>query len=164
MDKFCSKFTQNALFGKYPSKDELSLIISEGVRLIVDLTDAADCLPEYACNLPVDVKCVKYPISDRCVPDNDEAFENLIGVVIKSIRDNEKVYIHCRGGHGRAGVVAAIVLSKLQPELTAEKILTAINEAHNQRTEMLPKWRKMGSPQTKSQKTFVQQYLLYKKT
>ena len=57
------------------------------------------------------------------------------------------------------GLMSAIVLSKLRPDLSVQQVLSAINEAHNKRTEMLPKWRKMGSPQTRSQKDFVRQYM-----
>jgi hypothetical protein len=38
-------------------------------------------------------------------------------------------------------------------------VLNAIGVAHQRRTEMELKWRKMGSPQTRAQKEFVRNYI-----
>jgi len=160
MNKFSSVFTENGIFGKYPDADELSLIIKENVKLIINLTSDDECLPDYSTHLPEDIEQIKYPILDKCSPDaNDPKFQEMIETIVMKIKCGQKVYIHCRGGHGRAGVISAIVLSKLKPNFTAQQILSCINKAHGQRSEMLPKWRKMGSPQTKTQKDFVKQYI-----
>lgn len=161
MNKFSSVFIENGIFGKYPDADELSLIIKEKIKLIVNLTSEEECLPDYS--LPDDIEQIKYPILDKCSPNaNDPKFQEMIETIVMRIKCGQKVYIHCRGGHGRAGVISAIVLSKLLPDLTSTQILSSINKAHSKRTEMLQKWRKMGSPQTKIQKDFVKHYITQK--
>lgn len=69
----------------------------------------------------------------------------------------ENIYVHCIGGHGRAGMITAI-LAKLILNVEVEEALKIIYEAHQKRPEMKEKWRKLGSPQTKKQFTFVYSY------
>ena len=45
----------------------------------------------------------------------------------------QAVYIHCSGGHGRAGTVAACLLGALVPELTADESLAMTKAYHDTR-------------------------------
>lgn len=70
--------------------------------------------------------------------------------------DNDKVYIHCRGGHGRAGLAAAIfIILKSKGNISSQNALNIVYISHQKRPNMLKKWRKLGSPQTNKQKKFV---------
>ena len=77
----------------------------------------------------------------------------------KNLKNGEKIYIHCKGGHGRSGVVVACLLCNIF-KINPTKSIQLTNEYHNQRTDMKEKWRKIGSPQTAQQKTFV--YKMFK--
>ena len=74
--------------------------------------------------------------------------------IIYSLKHKELIYIHCKGGHGRSGVVVAILLSYIF-KLAPEKALEYTTKYHCKRKVMREKWRIMGSPQTFQQKSFV---------
>jgi predicted NAD-dependent protein-ADP-ribosyltransferase YbiA (DUF1768 family) len=76
-----------------------------------------------------------------------------IAKIIKNL-SQEKVYIHCKGGHGRSGVVVACLLCFIF-KLTPFQSLEYTTKCHNNRHIMRDKWRKIGSPQTYLQKKFV---------
>jgi len=64
------------------------------------------------------------------------------------------MYIHCKGGHGRAGLVVATLLSYIY-NISPEESLRLTSSYHSTREIMKDKWRKLGSPQTAQQKNFV---------
>ena len=74
--------------------------------------------------------------------------------IIKNLEKNEKVYIHCKGGHGRSGVVVASILCYMY-RMDPLEAIEATTIYHNNRNNMRQKWRNMGSPQTLKQKKFV---------
>ncbi|MCL1137840.1 tyrosine-protein phosphatase [Shewanella pneumatophori] len=55
------------------------------------------------------------PIEDDCAPaaDFDVAFTNAKKQILSLIADKNTVAIHCRGGSGRTGLVAAIIMLEL---------------------------------------------------
>ena len=155
---FASYFlADKAIFGCYPSPERTELLKELGVKYFVDLTVPGEVRQVYT-NVP---NYINYPIPDRRVPTDDTTFASLILRVsntIGSLEPGEKLYIHCRGGHGRSGVVVAILLKMLYPSLTTFEAISETTLFHNQRTEMRQKWRDMGSPQTKHQKSYVHRF------
>jgi ribA/ribD-fused uncharacterized protein len=69
----------------------------------------------------------------------------------------EKMYIHCKGGHGRSGVVVASILCQMGG-ISPQKSLELTRKYHSRRKVMREKWREIGSPQTSVQKTFVYKF------
>ena len=67
---------------------------------------------------------------------------------------DQKVYLHCKGGHGRSGIVVACILCHIY-SILPEEALRLTTAYHSQRPTMRPKWREIGSPQTRQQKSFV---------
>eukprot|EP00164_Ancoracysta_twista_P003603 GFYU01004825.1.p1 GENE.GFYU01004825.1~~GFYU01004825.1.p1 ORF type:complete len:196 (-),score=21.68 GFYU01004825.1:393-980(-) len=55
---------------------------------------------------------LRYPIVDMNVT-TDENVVQIVNSVIAKLEAGKKVYVHCWGGHGRAGTVISIVLGKL---------------------------------------------------
>tara|TARA_A100001011_G_scaffold394642_1_gene487558 strand:+ start:26807 stop:27748 length:942 start_codon:yes stop_codon:yes gene_type:complete len=154
MDK-CSYFIKDrALFGSYPTQEGIYELENEGVIYFIDLT------------LPTEKKIVpyktnfnyfSYPIKDRHIPENNWEFCCFIiqiSTIIKELKNYSKIYIHCKGGHGRSGIVVACILSHIfsLPPLTA---LNYTSIAHSKRKIMKDKWRHIGAPQTSHQKSFV---------
>jgi ribA/ribD-fused uncharacterized protein len=150
----CSYFIpEKALFGGYPNNFEVRELEDNGVRYFVDLTCPCEELPLYRHTC----KKIKYPIVDRKTPKNMMKFSKFILElcdIITKLNDNEKIYIHCRGGHGRSGIVVASILCYLL-KIYPSKALELTTECHSQRKIMKDKWRKIGSPQTTPQKYFV---------
>ena len=63
-------------------------------------------------------------------PDGDVFPEAQLLTELESLesklRGGVRVYVHCRGGHGRTGVVVACLLGMLYPELPCEEVLSRI--------------------------------------
>jgi protein-tyrosine phosphatase len=153
-----SEFIENkALFGSYPLQEQVYLFESIGVRYFVDLTcEGEKKITQYKTNYTY----IRYSIPDRRVPTNWISFSKFIikiGSIIKSLGVKEKIYIHCKGGHGRSGVVVASLLCYLY-NMEPPEALRETKKYHSLREEMRLKWRKLGSPQTRSQKHFVTKF------
>ena len=152
--EFCSYFIKDrALFGSFPTTERVRELENNGVCYYVDLTCNDEVENPYITTYPI----IKFPIEDRKVPVNIRLFCKCIikiANVINSLKDNEKIYIHCRGGHGRAGLVVACLLCYLFKHSPDESIRMT-GEFHSQRKTMREKWREIGSPQTRRQKSFI---------
>jgi protein-tyrosine phosphatase len=152
-----SYFIKNkAIFGSYPCQETIKDLIHIGVNIFVDLTCEDEELPNYSA--PDSVK-IKYPIKDRYIPTDTRSFSHFIislSKIIKEIPLCNKIYIHCKGGHGRSGLVVACLICQMF-SLTPFESLKYTSECHNKRKVMKEKWRKIGAPQTTLQKRFVHQ-------
>ena len=82
---------------------------------------------------------------DLSTADEDKLLD-YIPKLADTIRDNnEIVYVHCWGGHGRTGIVIALLLSVLY-DLDSEEALRLTELYHSKRIEA-----RLHSPQTSSQ-------------
>jgi protein tyrosine phosphatase (PTP) superfamily phosphohydrolase (DUF442 family) len=65
-----------------------------------------------------------FPIADDGVPDSIAAFTALIERLVQAAVAGRSVVIHCRGGRGRTGMVAACCLVQLgyEPKLAIEQV------------------------------------------
>lgn len=145
------------LFGAYPTQHQIHELENWGVDLIVNLTSI------YEKNIrpySTYVKNINFIISDNKAPKNVIEFCALIIHITKLINQNQKIYIHCKGGHGRSGLVVASILCykyKIMPhesiQLTTKYHST--RPVHARRPKMNEYWKSKGSPQTTEQKQFV---------
>lgn len=153
-----SEFVKNkALFGSYPLQEQVDMFEKNGIRYFVDLT----CIGEKRITpYKTNYNYIHYPIADRRVPTDWKSFAQFIikiGTIIKGLKNGELVYVHCKGGHGRSGIVVACLLCYLY-KISPSEALSKTTRYHSRRKEMRDKWRKMGSPQTRSQKHFVTKF------
>ena len=157
MDR-CSQFIKNrALFGSFPTQDSINELEHAGVRYFIDLTTGVEDK-----TTPYQTKhtYMKYPIVDRRTPQNWKSFAVFIikvANIISNLKDGDMIYVHCKGGHGRSGVVVASLLCHIFG-MTASMALERTTKCHNKRSIMRDKWRSLGSPQTSSQKSFVHRF------
>lgn len=154
MDR-CSYFIKGkALFGSFPTQTEVEILEKNGVVCFVDLTHNGE---RGTTAYTTKYRYIKYPITDRDVPRDWYSYSQFIIKVadqIRSLKGHDKIYVHCKGGHGRSGVVVASLLCyiyKMKPETS----LKITSYCHNKRKEMRDKWRLLGSPQSKEQKKFI---------
>ena len=151
----CSYFIINkALFGGSPCQEKVHLLESYGVTHFIDLTTPNE---RGVFNYSTNSKKIKYPIKDYGIPVNKAEFKRFIKMlcnIISNLKDGEKVYLHCKGGHGRCGIVVASILC-MYYDILPERALFLTNKYHNDRKTMRDKWREIGSPQTEHQKNFV---------
>jgi len=154
MDRASYFIKDKALFGSFPTQESIKELENNGVRFFIDLTykNERGIIPYKTI-----YKYISYPIYDQQIPSNNLEFAIFIVKIcdiIKKLKDNEKIYIHCKGGHGRSGLVVAIILSKIF-DISGKLALEYTKKAHNMRKIMKDKWRQIGSPQTFLQKSFV---------
>ena len=150
---------ERALFGNFPTQDSVNCLEENGVRYFVNLTYSTESrIVQYV----VSSKSTKisFPIKDHHIPPNWTAFASFIiriSQIITTLPKGHLVYIHCRGGHGRVGVVVAVILAYIfgYGPLTA---LQKTREAHARRPALRPKWLALGSPQRRRQKAFVYKF------
>lgn len=153
MDR-CSYFIEDiSLFGSYPTQEFIDHLQEMGFKYFIDLTEESDKnIVKY--NVNDDTKKINYPIRDNDIPDNTQTFSAFILTLIEIIKNKNKMYVHCRGGHGRSGIVVACLI-KLYYDIDTDKALDLTYECHQKRRVMRDRWRQLGSPQTLYQKKFV---------
>ena len=150
--EFASYFIENkAMFGSYPTQDQVTLLELLGFRHFIDLThsDESKITP-----YKTSYNYINFPMTDREIPEDTNAFNKLIYHICEIIGGEHKVYIHCKGGHGRSGVVVSCVTARFF-NISITLSLQHTKECHQNRTVMRDLWRRIGSPQTHEQKMFV---------
>lgn len=157
MDR-CSYFIKNkALFGSYPTQKSVEELENNGVRYFINLTcDGEKRITPYNTYY----EYLRYPIRDHNIPTNWQSFARFIlriCNIIKKLKTGQLIYIHCKGGHGRSGLVVACVLCYLYKMIPIEA-LRLTGEYHSKRKEMREKRRRLGSPPGEFQKDFVKRF------
>ena len=145
------------MFGSFPTQEAVKELEENGVRYFINLThDYEKKITPYN----TQYEYITFPITDRQIPQDLRAFACFIirvSDIIKSLKTGELVYIHCKGGHGRSGIVVSCLLCYIFG-MSAKKSLEHTTKSHNKRSVMRDKWRKIGSPQTHIQKNFVYKF------
>lgn len=151
-------YYDKARFGGYPTAEELIELEEAGVRHFVDLTCEGELLiTQYTTKY----NYIRYPIVDRSIPHNRKSFSKFIlqiCEIIINLPESSMIYIHCRGGCGRSGLVVACIISRLCSVFPYDALrLTSIYHAN--RPVMSSRMRKNGAPQTPGQKNFVKEFM-----
>ncbi len=119
------------IVGNYPNDfGDRESILGASVTHFVDLTHPTDQLAPY--KVPVHYEL--FPIEDGSIAHDNElaSLVRRIAYVLES--DNtSKYYIHCRGGYGRAGTVAACLLQQLFG-ITGHESLSLLRLRNRQRS------------------------------
>jgi len=157
MDRSSEFIKNKGLFGGYPTQEHVTEYENMGIRFFIDLTfDGEKHITPYTTKYTY----INYPIHDRRIPTDWKQFATFIikiGNIIESLKQYEKIYIHCKGGHGRSGIVVACLLCHLY-KISPSEAIEKTTKYHNRRPVMKEKWRRLGSPQTRSQKHFVSKF------
>lgn len=120
------------IFGRHPSATDLNHLRQQGVSVVVDLTVSQS----YQVH---DMIKVSFPIVDGAVPTDTTAFNSLL-IDLSTLLDQEhKIYVHCRHGRGRSGLVTAALL-RYHFGLSLRQALAEVNQAY---------WQGHGQYQTK---------------
>jgi hypothetical protein len=146
-----SRFYRNTgFFGYYPDSTLAAQLEHDGIDYVVDLTSPDENLPEYSGRF---VR-LRYPIRDGAVPTDYATFFILVSRIASWLSMGKRVYIHCRGGHSRSGLVAAAVLCILSRSSPFASI-TQITEAHKLRKNIRNKWKKVACPHHRHQRDWL---------
>jgi hypothetical protein len=154
MDTSSFFIDKKAMFGSYPTQDTVDILEEKGVRFFVNLTyEHEKKITPYSTRY----NYISFPIPDGGIPTNKKEFIIFIYTmcnIIKNLKGDDSIYIHCKGGHGRSGVVVACISAKVFC-MSSTMALSYTSNCHYNREIMREKWRQIGSPQTLSQRKFV---------
>lgn len=151
-EKYSCFIEGQGYFGNFPSQSDINTMEDLGINYFIDLTCEQDNLEKYT--VSSNSFKVNLPIFDRSVPHDIFNFTLLILKSVELLRNGEKIYIHCKGGHGRSGILVACIL-KMYLNVNTDKAIELTTKYHNERNGVRDKWKKMGCPQTYRQKKFV---------
>lgn len=152
------------MFGWYPGPDNIGNysnsihdVLATGRTVFVNLTSYGEktCLYNYiptVIDLVTNPVFIHYAIEDCGLPTDIISYKALIRHLHYLIQENNKIYIHCKGGHGRSGIVAASLL--IHMGYTSDEALSMVSAAHRTRT-YIPDY---PCPQTPAQVQFVKEY------
>jgi protein-tyrosine phosphatase len=146
-------FKDKCLFGPYPTNKQVRELEELGVKYFIDLTMTSEKLEKYICN----VNYISYPIRDNNIPNNPAEYLKFIDYVkciIEELEYDEKVYIHCKGGHGRSGLVVSSLLCVLEGIKSRDSIKKT-TMYHRQRPTLKEKWLNRYCPNTRIQRHFL---------
>jgi hypothetical protein len=157
MDR-CSFFVpKKALFGCFPTQEDVYELENNGVRYFIDLTNNNESkITPYITNY----NYINYPIQDQHYPTDQKSFAKLIVQlceIIKNLISEEKIYIHCKGGHGRSGLVVTCILIYYY-SIDVDTALNLTSKYHSERKNMKEKWRKISSPNHRRQRFFIKKF------
>lgn len=145
------------LFGSYPTQEQIFELEDWGVDLLVNLTsDNERKITKYTTK----IETIQFSIPDHGVPKDNIAFCRLVVNLLDRINKKKKIYIHCKAGHGRSGVLVAAILC-LKYSITPDESFFLTSKYHStrvkhaKRPKMNHYWKTKGSPQTLEQKDYV---------
>lgn len=146
------------LFGGYPSGERFEYLKSMGVRYFIDLTTPIERRRLLVYNYKDDkIIYVNFPIRDNFIPYNMDMFNEFVTWLVFTIgvmKEDELMYIHCKGGHGRSGMVMCCILC-IMYKLLPEKSIQEVTTSHMERPLLKAKWKTRLCPSNEVQRIFV---------
>jgi hypothetical protein len=144
------------LAGEYPGGADdtealrrLARLHEAGVDSFVDLTEDGE-LPSYRHLLPKHADYLRSAIADTRVPNNVEQTQDVLAAIRAALARERRVYVHCRAGIGRTGLVIGCFLA--DEESNGKAALKILNRLWRQ-SERAVIWPKV--PQTAEQADYV---------
>eukprot|EP01063_Lacrimia_lanifica_P004724 TRINITY_DN1268_c0_g2_i1.p1 TRINITY_DN1268_c0_g2~~TRINITY_DN1268_c0_g2_i1.p1 ORF type:complete len:717 (+),score=232.49 TRINITY_DN1268_c0_g2_i1:69-2219(+) len=135
---------------------DVKVLADTGVTCVVNLCIGEGKTPAYIPTLEKHaarkIDFVPFFVVDGSVPEKAqiEGFVSLVRDIVAKLRAGHVVYVHCKGGHGRTGMVVACVLATIF-DLPHMKALNQTDTLHSTRKDT----EDQCSPQTQEQRIFV---------
>jgi protein-tyrosine phosphatase len=156
-------------FGPFPNQNMIDKLFEEKFDIIVNLTmdnenifinfneESKDFnLKEETQTYKVPKnKYISYQIKDNDVPECPLSYCSFIINLKKLYLMDKKIYIHCRGGHGRSGMVSVSLLLSLFPDKNINEIIDLVNQSHINRIILRKKWKNKKAPFNYNQYIFI---------
>jgi hypothetical protein len=144
------------LAGEYPggadftdSRARLARVQDAGIDYFVDLTEEAE-LPAYRHLLPFHIKYLRCAIVDHSIPNNVAQVQKLLADIRTALAAGRSLYVHCRAGIGRTGLVMGCFLAEEGGD--GKAAIKHLNQLWQQ-SERAKIWRKV--PQTAEQADYI---------
>jgi Protein-tyrosine phosphatase len=147
------------LAGEYPgapdeteARGRLGRLRQAGIDSFVDLTEDGE-LPPYRHLLPQDSEYRRYAIVDTGVPNNVSQTRELLAAIRAAVARGRGVYVHCRAGIGRTGLIIGCLLA--EEESSGKTALKTLNRLWRQ-SERAATWPRL--PQTTEQADYIRHW------
>ena len=152
-------------FGPFPNQLMIDRLMDEKFDLIVNLTKQDECLFSNKDEIKEDnkdkeiykispKKYLEFPIKDNGTPDCSMSYCSFIISLKKEYHLGKKIYIHCRGGHGRSSMMCVSLLSYIF-HYDLKKSIEHVNKSHTDRVILRSRWKKLNSPFNYNQYLFL---------
>jgi hypothetical protein len=132
----------------------LARLSAAGIDSFVDLTEEGE-LPEYRQWLPAGAEYLRSGIADTGVPMNLSQTRGLLGAIRAALARDRRVYVHCRAGIGRTGLVIGCFLAEQEPEPDGKAALKHLNRLWRQSARS-DSWPQV--PQTAEQADYIRRW------
>jgi ADP-ribosyl-[dinitrogen reductase] hydrolase len=106
------------------TRERLSRLLGAGVDSFLDLTEPQEMVP-YEGQLPPRVRYLRRSIVDHRTPNDSSEMAGILEALCDALREGHVVYLHCRAGIGRTGMVAGCLLA--EQGFSGEQALTELN-------------------------------------
>lgn len=132
------------------TRERLRRLAAAGVGVFVDLTQPGE-LASYEAELPAGIGYLRKPIADHGLPEERGHMAGILEALRQALSSPHAVYLHCRAGIGRTGMVAGCFLAE-QGGLGGEAALAELNRLWQQsaRSALWP-----SVPETAAQVEYV---------
>lgn len=112
--------------------EDFQQLRAQGMNTVVSLLEPAEYellgIADYAAEAKSqNIEVLTCPVPDRCAPSDGPTFADTVQLVLGKLLDGQNVVLHCRGGLGRAGTLAACLL--IEMGLEAESAIQKVREA-----------------------------------
>ena len=131
------------------TRERLQRLVAAGVECFMDLTEPRELTP-YDSELPFSVEYLRKPIRDHGIPAKRAHMIEILGCIQDALESGRCVYVHCRAGIGRTGMVIGCLL--VERGLQGEAALEELNRLW-QHSERSQNWGTV--PETDQQVDFV---------
>jgi ADP-ribosylglycohydrolase len=111
------------------TRERLSRLLEAGIDCFLDLTQPLEIAP-YDASLPADVDYLRCSIPDHGTPADPGSMTDIIESLRGALRAGRVVYLHCRAGIGRTGMVVGCLLA--EQGVSGEEALTELNRLWRQ--------------------------------
>ena len=160
MLSFCSPFYKDvAYFGGYPTEKDFHELLSNEFTYFIDLTTLRERQRldyDYSLEIPYhsNLFYINFSIVDNNIPFSSKLFMEFLDFIATIFRTKKKVYIHCKGGHGRSCLLVASIFCYLffQHPMDAFGLTKS---CHEKRIDLKQKYRGISCPQIYSQRKFI---------